>query len=79
MRDNPYKAPAPGVLADMCAIHAWSDHLDDHSRLLLERAAETIRILVVSNSRSLNRAEHLEAEVETYAALLYGPERGGAE
>ena len=40
--DNPYPAPAPLVLADMCAIQAWHDHLDDQSRKLLEWAADVI-------------------------------------
>jgi hypothetical protein len=41
--DNPYPPPSPLVLADMLAMHAWSDHLDDHSRKLLEWSADTIR------------------------------------
>ena len=36
MKGNPYPAPAPRVLADMCAIHAWSEHIDDNTRLLME-------------------------------------------
>ena len=77
--DNPYQAPAAGVLADMCARAAWTDDLDDHSRMLLEWAADTIRALLIANGRYANRAEHLEAEVQTYAALLYGPnQKGGA-
>ena len=77
--DNPYPSPAPGVLADMCAVAAWDDHLDDHARKLLEWAADTIRELMVANGRHANRAEHWEAEAATYAALLYGPnQKGGA-
>ena len=77
--DNPYPPPAAGVLADMCAVAAWDDHIDDHSRKLLEWSADTIRALLIANGRYANRAEHLEAEVATYAALLYGPnQKGGA-
>jgi len=34
--ENPYPAPAPLVLADMLAMHAWSEHIDDHSRKLFQ-------------------------------------------
>lgn len=77
--DAPRPAPAAGILADLCATRAWDDAIDDHSRQLLEWAADTIRALLVANGRYANRAEHLEAEVQTYAALLYGPnQKGGA-
>ena len=78
MRPNPYPCPAPCILADQLAMHSWSEHIDDQTRMLLEWGADTIRALIVLNNKLSNRAEHLEAEVETYAALLYGPERGGA-
>lgn len=76
--DVPPPAPAAGVLADWCAMHAWDDEIDDRSRQLLEWAAETIRAILIANARYANRAEHLEAEVQTYAALLYGPKGGAA-
>ena len=77
--DAPPPAPAAGILADLCARRAWDDDVDDKSRLLLEWAADTIRALLIANGRFANRAEHLEAEVQTYAALLYGPnQKGGA-
>ena len=76
--DNPYPAPAAGVLADMLARRAWDDDLNDADRVLFEQAADTIRALLIANGRYANRAEHLEAEAATYAALLYGPQKGGA-
>ena len=77
--DEPLPAPAGGVLADLCATRAWDDAVHDYDRQLLEWAADTIRALIVANGRYVNRAEHLEAEAATYAALLYGPnQKGGA-
>ena len=76
--DIPDHPPAPGVLADLCAERAWDDDADDASRRLLEWAADTIRSLVICRMHAVNRAEHLEAEVQTFAALLYGPQKGGA-
>jgi len=77
--DNPYPAPAASVLADMCAVHAWSEGIDDHTRLLLEWSADTIRQLLTANNRLAQRAEQREAEAETYARALYGPnQKGGA-
>ena len=60
MTDNPYKPPAPRVLAEMCAIHAWSDHIDDHTRMLLEWSSDELRRLMdrcVVLSVNLERAE----------------------
>lgn len=62
----------------MLARRAWDDDVNDNDRLLLEWAADTIRALLVANGRYANRAEHLEAEVQTYVAILYGPQKGGA-
>jgi hypothetical protein len=67
------------VLADMCAVQAWNDDVDDHTRMLLEWSADTIRTLLVANNRLAQRAEQREAEAETYARALYGPnQKGGA-
>ena len=44
--DAPYELPAPMMVADMCALQAWMDHIDDDSRLLHEQAADTIRNLM---------------------------------
>lgn len=77
--DNPYPAPAPLILADLCAQAAWIENIDDHTRKLLEWSADTIRDLIVANGRYANKAEHFEAEAATYASLLYGPnQKGGA-
>lgn len=76
--DNPYPAPAPLVLADMCAIQAWNDHLDDHSRKLLEWAADVIRKVVRENHRLSHRAEQVEGDNELLFHLHYGPQKGGA-
>ena len=77
--ENPYPRPAPSVLADMCAVAAWMDDIDDESRKLHEWAADCIRELVVAHGRQVQRAEQLEAEAAGYAALLYGPnQKGGA-
>lgn len=77
--DTPPPAPVAGVLADMCDSRSWDDDTDDKSRQLLEWAADTLRALLIANGRYANRAEHLEAECERYANLLYGPnQKGGA-
>ena len=57
---NPYPPPAPRELADMCAIQAWENHLDDQTRLLLEFAADELRRLMdrcLVLSVNLERAE----------------------
>jgi len=61
MSDKPYKLPAPSVLADMCAIQAWKDHVDDDSRLLLEMSADTIRLLMARCVRLAQQLERKEA------------------
>lgn len=76
--DAPPPAPAAGVLADLLARRAWDDDVNDGDRLLFEWAADTIRAILVANARYANRVEHLEAEVATYVAMLYGPQKGGA-
>ena len=75
---TPRDIPPAGIVADMLAIRQYDQALDDDTRYLCELAADTIRSLLVANGRYANRAEHLEAEVQTYAALLYGPQKGGA-
>lgn len=76
--DNPYPAPAPLVLADMCAMQAWNDHIDDHSRKLMEWAADVIRQVVADNHRLSHRAEQVEGDNELLFHLHYGPQKGGA-
>jgi len=76
--DNPYPAPAPLVLADMCAMHAWSDHIDDHSRKLMEWAADTIRLVVRRNAQLSHDRDQAEADAAHLFSLHYGPQKGGA-
>ena len=76
--DNPYPAPAPLVLADMCAIQAWKDDIDDESRKLLEWAADMLRQVVRENHRLSHRAEQVEGDNELLFHLHYGPQQGGA-
>jgi hypothetical protein len=76
--ENPYPAPAPLVLADMCAIHCWSDHIDDHTRKLLEWAADTIRQVVRDNHRLTHKAEQLEGDNALLFHMRFGPQKGGA-
>lgn len=57
---NPYPPPAPRELADMCAIQAWENHLDDQTRLLLAWSADELRRLMdrlVSQARAHEQAE----------------------
>ena len=71
-------APAPLVLADMLAMHAWADHLDDHTRKLCEWAADTIRQVARANTHLSHRAEQLEGDAELLFHQLYGRQKGGA-
>jgi hypothetical protein len=78
MSDNPYPAPAPLVLADMCAIHCWSQHIDDHTRKLLEWAADTIREVVREKHVLSHRAEQLEGDNALLFHMRFGSQKGGA-
>lgn len=55
--DNPYKPPAPRQLVQMLRIHAWSDHLDDDSRLFHEWSADVIEQLL---DRAVSQAKLIE-------------------
>lgn len=61
MSENPYQAPAPLIVADLCAQAAWLDAIDDDSRLRLEWAADTIRDLHARLVRQAGVLEQLEA------------------
>lgn len=61
MNDAPYDLPSPSVVADLCAMQAWHDHVDDHSRLLLEMSADTIRLLMARCVRLAHALERKEA------------------
>ena len=78
MKENPYPCPAPLVLADMCAMHCWSEGIDDNSRKLLEWAADTIRCIVRLNARLSHDKEMLEGDNAHLFMLHYGPQQGGA-
>lgn len=78
MTEAPPPPPSPGVLASMCAKHAWSNDIDDRSRMLLEWAADTIRLCVSKSHTSASRAEKLEAERDhllEYVAALTGAKK----
>lgn len=60
MTDNPYDLPAPTIVADLCAQRAWDDSVDDDTRLRLEFAADTIRLLMrrcIVLSQAIERIE----------------------
>jgi hypothetical protein len=76
--ETPPPPPSPGVLASMCASHAWSNDIDDKSRQLLEWAADVIRLCVSKSHKSASRAEKLEAERDhllKYVAALTGAKK----
>jgi hypothetical protein len=75
---NDLPAPAPLVLADMLAVHCWSDHIDDHSRKLMEWAADTIRLVVRKNAQLSHDRDQAEADAAHLFCLHYGPQKGGA-
>lgn len=58
---NPYQRPSPVMLARMLETHAWSDHLDDATRKLLEWAHETIDELTLRLGRQASHLERAEA------------------
>jgi len=72
MSDNPYKPPAPLVLAKACARSAWRDDIPDSTRMLLEWAADTIRELADKNLFLSHGAEQLEGEVDLLCDLCEG-------
>jgi hypothetical protein len=76
--ENPYPAPAPLVLADMLAVHCWSEHLDDHTRKLVEWAADTLRQVVRHNAQLIHDRDTAEADAAHLFQLHYGPTKGGA-
>jgi hypothetical protein len=61
MSDKPYELPAPMVVADMCALQAWMDDIDDNSRLLHEMSADTIRDLMKRCMKLAQTIERMEA------------------
>lgn len=77
---KPYKLPPALVVADMCAMQAWVDHIDDESRLRLEMAADTIRLLhkrLCRVAHNNEQAEATNAHLAEYISKLCG-QKGGA-
>ena len=70
--------PAPLVLADMLAMHAWNPHLDQATQQICGWSADTIRNLVREAHRLTHKAEQLEGDNELLFHLHYGPQKGGA-
>lgn len=60
--DAPYELPAPMAVADMCAMQAWMDGIDDDSRLLHEMSADTIRSLMRLCIKLAQVIERMEAD-----------------
>ena len=81
MNDKPYsKLPPALTVANMCAMRAWDDNVDDESRLLLEMAADTIRMLhkrLYRVAHCNEQAEATNAQMAEYIAVLSG-QKGGA-
>lgn len=81
MSDKPYsKLPPALTVADMCAMRAWDDNIDDDSRLLLEMAADTIRLLhrrLMRVSHSMEQAEATNEQLAGFVRVL-GGQKGGA-
>ena len=75
-KDTP--PPAPLVLTDMLAMHAWNPQLDDETRTLCGLAADTIRCVVRINAQLRHDKEALEADNAHLFMLHYGPQQGGA-
>ena len=77
---KPYELPPALTVADMCAMQAWVDHIDDESRLRLEMAADTIRLLhkrLMRIAHCNEQAEATNASLAEYIAVLSG-QKGGA-
>ena len=70
--------PAPLVLADMLAMHAWNPDLDQQTQRLCDWGAEVLRQVVRENHRLTHKAEQLEGDNELLFHLHYGPQKGGA-
>lgn len=70
--------PAPLVLADMLAMHAWDPDLDEITQKLCGWSADTIRPLVQEIHRLRHKLEQLEGDNALLFHLHYGPQQGGA-
>lgn len=70
--------PAPLVLADMLAMHAWSPYVDEATRTLCGWGADALRQIARENARQAALREVAEAEAEMYRRIAYGSQKGGA-
>jgi len=70
--------PAPLVLADMLAMHAWNPHLDQATQQICGWAADTIREVVRKNAQLSHDRDQAEADAAHLFTLHYGPQKGGA-
>ena len=80
MSDKPYDLPPALTVADLCAQQAWVHNIDDESRLRLEMAADTIRLLhrrLVKLARSNENAEATNEQLARFIRVLSG-QKGGA-
>ncbi|NBW15342.1 MAG: hypothetical protein EBR82_45840 [Caulobacteraceae bacterium] len=59
--DSP-KLPPPASVAAMCRRRAWDDDVDDETRVALELASRTIRVLMVRLVRQAMHMERIEAK-----------------
>jgi hypothetical protein len=78
--DVPYDLPPALTVADLCAQQAWEHEIDDESRLRLEMAADTIRLLhrrLMQISKSLETTEAHATEMAKYIRSL-SAQKGGA-
>jgi len=76
--ENPCPAPAPLVLARMCAKAAWKQDLPDYERMLLEWAGDVIRDKCRENNQLRHDRDQAEADAAHLFQLHYGPQKGGA-
>ena len=70
--------PSPVEVANRCARRAWKDGLTDTNRLLLEQAADTIRLLMARNVKLARKAERHEADAARLFFMHFGATKGGA-
>lgn len=64
MSDAPYELPPALIVADMAALQAWMEDVDDNSRLILEMSADTIRKMHRQQFRLAQAIERLELRLE---------------
>jgi len=75
---NDTPPPAPLVLANMLAMHAWNPHLDEATRRLCGWAADTVRGLCAKNNQLAHDRDQAEGDAALLFQQLYGRQRGGA-